>query len=357
MKINKLILTALAGSLIFASCSDDDSNGNAPSGAYDNGMLIINQGNFGQSNSTVSFLSDGLLLENNIFAAVNPGHILGDTAQDIGFKGDLAYIVMNASNKIEIVNRYTFAHVGTISQGLDNPRYIAFSNNKAFVTNWGDGGVTTDDYIAVINLSSNTVTSEIAVAEGPERILEEDGKLYVTHKGGYGYGNSVTVINGSTNAVVTTIAVGDVPNTMEEEDGKLYVMCEGKPSWAPTPETPGSLVVINLSNNSVTSTLGFTGTSHPTNLVIEDDKIYFTEGSDIYTMAKNAATLPSEPIFTTTEQGVYGVSAFAVEDGRIYIGDAGNFNSNGKVHVYGLTGGTPQSFTVGITPAGFYFND
>lgn len=357
MKINKLILTAIAGSLFFVSCSDDDSNENTPSGAYDNGMLITNQGNFGQSNATISFLSEGLVLENNIFAAVNPTHILGDTAQDIGFKDDLAYIVMNGSNEIEIVNRYTFAHVATIGEGLDNPRYIAFSNNKAFVTNWGDGGVTSDDYVAVINLSSNTVTSEIPVAEGPERILEEDGKLYVSHKGGYGYGNTITVINGSSNAIVTTIAVGDVPNTMEEEDGKLYVMCEGKPSWAPTPETPGSLVVINLSNNTVTSTLAFTGTSHPSNLVIEDDKIYFTEGSDIYTMAKNATALPSAPLFTTTEQGVYGVSAFAVEDNRIYVGDAGNFNSNGKVYVYSLTGGTPQTFTVGITPGGFYFND
>ncbi len=356
MKINKLILSAIAGSLFFVSCSDDDSNDNTPSGAYDNGMLIINQGNFGQGNSTVSFLSDDLVLENNIFAAVNPGHTLGDTAQDIGLKGDLAYIVLNVSNKIEIVNRYTFAHVATISQGLDNPRYIAFHNDKAFVTNWGNGGVTTDDYVAVINLSTNTVTSEIAVVEGPERILEEDGKLYVTHKGGYGYGNSVTVINGSTNAIVTTIAVGDVPNTMEEEGGKLYVMCEGKPSWAGT-ETAGSLVVINLSNNTVSSTLAFSGTSHPTNLVIEDDKIYFTDGSDIYSMAKNSSTLPSSPLFTTEEQGVYGVSAFAVEDGRIYVGDAMDFNSNGKVYVYSLSGGTPQSFTVGITPSGFYFND
>ncbi|MGQ2982541.1 YncE family protein [Flavobacterium sp.] len=357
MKINKLILTAIAGSLLFVSCSDDDSDSNTPSGAYDNGMLIINQGNFGQGNSTVSFLSDDLVLENNIFAAVNPGHILGDTAQDIAFKGDLAYIVLNFSNKIEIVNRYTFAHVGTINQGLDNPRYIAIHNNKAFVTNWGDGGVETDDYVAVINLSTNAVTSEIAVTEGPERILEEDGKLYVSHKGGYGYGNSITVINGSSNAVITTIAVGDVPNMMEEEDGKLYVMCEGKPSWAPTAETPGSLVVINLSNNTVTSTLPFTGTSHPSNLVIEDDKIYFTEGSDIYTMAKNATTLPSAPLFTTTEQGVYGVSAFAVEENHIYVGDATDFNSNGKVYVYSLAGALQNTFTVGITPAGFYFND
>lgn len=356
MKINKLILTAIAGSLLFVSCSDDDSN-NAPSGAYDNGMLILNQGGFGDGEASVSFLSDEMVLENNIFAAVNPGHILGDTGQDIGFKGDLAYIVLNVSNKIEIVNRYTFAHIATINQGLDNPRYIAFHNNKAYVTNWGDGSVTTDDYVAVIDLGTNTVTSEIAVAEGPERIIEEDGKLYVAHKGGYGYGNTVTVINTSSNSVATTIPVGDVPNSLEVEDGKLYVMSEGLPSWAEE-ETPGRLTVINLSNNSVASTLSFSGASHPSNMVIEDDKIYFTEGSGIYSMAMNSTTLPSQPIFSTEEQGVYGVYAFAVNDDKIYVGDALDFNSNGKVYVYSLTGEITDEniYTVGVIPAGFYFN-
>ncbi|AWH85376.1 hypothetical protein HYN59_09735 [Flavobacterium album] len=357
MKINKLVLTALAGSLLFVSCSDDDS-ANAPSGAYDNGLLIINQGNFGHGNSEVSFLSDAMELENTIYSAVNSGALLGDTGQDIGFKDDLAYIVMNGSNTVQIVNRYTFAHVATISEGLYNPRYIAFENNKAYVTNWGDGNVTTDDFVAVIDLSTNTVTSEIAVAEGPERIIEEEGKLYVTHKGGFGYGSSVTVINSATNAVLTSIPVGDVPNTMFEDNGKLYVMCEGKPSWAGT-ETAGSLKVINMSNNTVATTMAFAGMSHPTNLVKDGNKIYFTEGSDIYSMAQNATTLPAEPLFTTEDQGVYGVSAFAVGNGHIYVGDARDYNSNGKVYVYSLTGALEQNgtFTVGVTPGGFYFND
>lgn len=356
MKINKLLLTALAGSLFFVSCSDDDSDNNRPSGAYDNGIIILNQGNFGRGNASVSFLSNDMVLENNIFAGVNPSRILGDTGQDIGFDDDKAYIVLNVSNKIEIVNRYTFAHIATISAGLENPRYIAFRNNKAYVTNWGDGEVTTDDYVAVIDLATNTVTAEIPVAEGPERIIEEDGKLYVAHKGGYGYGNSITVINTTTNSVVTTIPVGDVPNSLEEENGKLYVLSEGLPSWA-SAETAGSLSVINLSNNTVTATLNFTGNAHPSNLVIEDNKIYFTEGSDVYSMALNATAIPAEPIFSTTQQGIYGVSAFAVEDGRIYIGDALDNNSNGKVYVHDLNGAVQGTFTVGLIPSGFYFND
>ncbi len=183
-------------------------------------------------------------------------HLLGDTGQDIGLNGEYAYVVMNISNKIEVVNRYTFVKVATIANGLVNPRYIAFANGKAYVTNWGDGTDATDDYVAVIDLATNAVTSNISVAEGPERIVEENNKLYVTHKGGYNYGNTVTVINSSNDTVATTITVGDVPNTLEIEDGKLYVMSEGTPSWGGT-ETAGQLDVINLNNNTVTKTIDF----------------------------------------------------------------------------------------------------
>lgn len=180
----------------------------------------------------------------------------------MGFNDDLAYVVLNYSNKIEVVNRYTFESVATINAGLDNPRYIAFENGKGYVTNWADPIDTTDDYVAVVDLSTNTVISTIAVAEGPENIIEENDMIYVAHEGGYGYGNTITVINPNTDAVSTTITVGDVPNAMDEENGKLYVICGGVPSWGGT-ETSGELNIINLADNTVETTYTFSGMVHP----------------------------------------------------------------------------------------------
>jgi YVTN family beta-propeller protein len=354
MKTRKLLLSLFAISLVAASCSDDDSTP-APSGAYADGVLILNQGGFNAGNASVSFLSNDFQLENNIFAGVNPDILLGDTAQDMGLVGDRAYIVLNNSHKIEVVNRYTFESIATIEDGLNNPRYIAFANGKAFVTNWGNSGVTTDDYVAVIDLASNTVIAEKPVVEGPERIIEENGKLYIAHKGGLGYGNKVTVINAASNAVETTITVGDVPEGMETENGKLYVLNGGKPSWSGA-ETSGSMTIVNLADNSVVQTINFSGMAHPSNLQIEDGSIYYTEGSNIYKMGINATALPTAPLFTTAAQGEYGVYSFAVENGHIYLGDAGDYNSAGKVYVHSLTGANEHTFTVGVIPAGFYFN-
>ena len=356
MKFSKLILTALLGSFFLFSCTDDDNGGN-PLGDYDNGVLILNQGGFGNGNASVSYLSEDMnTFQNNIFSLVNPSIILGDTAQDIGFYNDLAYIVLNASNKIEVVNRYTMVHIATISTGLSNPRYIAFANGKGYVTNWGNGTNANDDFIAVLNLSNNSVASTISVAEGPEKIIEEDNKLYVAHSGGFNYGNTISVINTSTNTVATTITVGDVPNSLEEENGILYVLCGGKSVWSGA-ESAGKLVKINLSTNTVSGSIDFAETTdHPSNLVIENNRLYYTLDSDIFRMNLSATTLPTEALFSTTSQGVYGVYSFAVENNKIYVGDALDYSSNGKVYVYSLTGALLSSKTVGVIPAGFYFN-
>jgi hypothetical protein len=344
MNFKKVVLLALVSPFFFASCSNDDATIETPLGAYDDGVLILNQGGFGQGNASVSYLSNDFVgFQNNIFSLVNPTKILGDTGQDVGLYDDLAFVVLNNSNKIEVVNRYTMAHVATVDSGLSNPRFIAFANG------------TTDDYVAVLNLSNYVVSSKIPVAEGPERILEFNNTLYVAHQGGFGFGNSISVINGNSDTVAATIEVGDVPNSFEVSSGSLFVLCGGKPSYAAT-ETAGKLVKINIANNTVSSSINFAAATHPANLDIERNDLYYTVDSGIFKTNVTATTLPVSALFTATAQGVYGVYSFAIGNNAIYVGDAGDYNSNGKVYVYSATGMLNKEYTVGVIPAGFYFN-
>lgn len=356
MNFKKLVFGALFSVVFFTSCSDDDDTiVETPLGAYDNGVLILNQGGFNKGNASISYLSEDLsAFQNNIFALVNPTITLGDTGQDVGFYSEFAYIVLNGSNRIEIINRYTMAHVATISTGLSNPRYIVFNNGKGYVSNWGNATSTSDDYIAVINLSNNSLSAPIPVVEGPERMVISNNKLYVAQQGGYGYGSTVSVINLSTNAV-SSINVGDVPNSLEISEGTLYVLSGGKPSWTKS-ETAGKLSKINLSNDTVSGTIDFALTSHPSNLEISNSDLFYTVDSDIFKTTLTTSTLPTAALFSTTAQGVYGVYSFEVQNGKIYVGDAGDYSSDGKIYVYSSTGTLESSKTVGIIPAGFYFN-
>lgn len=367
MNFSKLFFALLAIAFLSHSCSDDDAitpNKYIPLGKYDSGVLVLNQGGFGHDDASLSYISfDFTKLENDIFSLANEEAILGDTAQDVAFYGSLGYIILNGSNKIEVVNRYTMKRVGTIETGLSNPRFMAIYNGKGYVTNWGDGSNTNDDYVAVINLATSSVTANISVAEGPEKILEHNGKLYVAHLGGYGFGNKISVIK-TTDSSVRTITVGDVPNAMAIKDDFLWVSYGGKPYFAPV-ETSGGLVKINTATDAVVRAYSYPGdTTHPANLVLSADAAYYTIGSGVYKFALDAAALPAAPVFTTTEQGDYGVYSFAIKQNHIYLGDAGNYQDPGKVYIYSLgtaigqapLGTLEQTYTVGVIPAGFYFN-
>jgi hypothetical protein len=281
-------LTVNNSETITVSIIDDESY------KYRDGVLVINQGGFGTGDASVSFLSDDLTFtENNIFSATNSS-MLGDTGQSIAFNDNLAYIVLNGSNKVEIVNRYSFASVATIDTGLANPRYMAFANGMGYLTNWGDGFDPDDDYVALIDLNTYTVTSTIAVSEGPERIINVNGSIYISNKGGYNQGNVITKIDA--NNTVSTINTGDVPDEMiVDAENNIWVVCEGIPSWTGN-ETGGKLIKINSTTDTVVETLDFAATAHPEMLNYADGNIYYYENGAIYKMDENDTNLPTSAI-------------------------------------------------------------
>lgn len=352
MKIKNFTIAVLASTLFLGSCTND-TNEEKSLGAYDNGFFIINEGGFGKANAEISFISNDLVTQqNSIYSAINQGKLLGDTAQDFNANGEFGYIVMNGSNTIQVVNRYSFKSIATIDKDLKNPRYIVFANGKGYVTNWGDGSDATDDYIAVVNLASNTIESKIPVAEGPEKLTVYNGKLYVAHLGGFGSGKTVSVVDVLTSKVTATISVGDKPASIEENQGVIYVLCSGKASWTGN-ETAGKLQKINPATNAVTATLDFVLASHPGQMDIENNKLYFTQAKNVFVMNTSDTVLPLKALFATS----FNVYGFAVHNNSVYLADAVDYSSNGKVAIYDANGVLKNNSTVGVTPNGFYFNN
>ncbi len=78
-------------------------------GAYDNGVFILNEGNFFSANASLSYVSNDLAtFQNDIFKIVNSPATLGDVAQSMRFGGDKAFIVVNNSNEVEVVESLYF---------------------------------------------------------------------------------------------------------------------------------------------------------------------------------------------------------------------------------------------------------
>lgn len=325
--------------------------------AYENGILVLHEGNFGMGNASVSFLPEDLSeVENGIFKSVNAVDNWGDTAQSITFDGDRAYLIVNNSQKIEVVNRYTFVSVATIggsgSTDFLNPRYMAIANGKGYVTNWGDGSNPDDDFVAIVDLETNTVESKIPVAEGPEAIVAKENTLYVAHQGGFSQNNIVSVIDATSNEVSTTVTVADRPNSLQiDAAGNLWVLSGGNPVWTGN-ETAGQLDKIDTSSNSVVRTLSFAVTEHPGALAIEGNTLYYYMSGSVYKIADTATDLP-----TTAELSELRLANMTVNDGKLYGVDANDFVSNGFLHIYDLQDNSLiTSEEVSVIPTAVYFN-
>jgi len=225
MRLKNVVAVVALGFTLLA-CDDDGVNNLEPLivGDYQSGILISNEGPFSNGTGTVSFISDDLeTVENAIYKQVN-SEDLGNIVQSIGFTEDKAYVVANNSNTIAVVDRFSFEKETIISTGLNNPRYFIAVNGKGYVTNWGDTADETDDYVAILNLETNSVEVNIPVVLGPEEIIANGSgtKVYVAHQGAFGQNDQVSMIDTDTNEA-STITVGDVPNIHRRRDSGFFI--------------------------------------------------------------------------------------------------------------------------------------
>ena len=345
MKNFKLFIALLTASTLgLTACTNsDDSDKTTFNDEYRNGILVLNEGGYGRSNASITFYKEGVTSQ-NIFKTVNPTKTLGNVAQDILVKEGKAYIVVNGSNKIEVVDASSFVSEATITSELSNPRYIAVDEQNIYVSNWGDPSVSTDDYIAVLRKSDYALVNKIAVKEGPDRLILKNNKLVITHSGGWNNGNSVSILN-TRNNELENFVVGDIPNDLVANNNDVYVLCAGITYGAE--ETGGKLVQINLTTNKITPVLSFNQDQHPGYLAIHNNEIYYTIGNTIYKTSTSATSLPESALFTTNATYLYGLT---ITNNSIYIADAKDFASNGEVKYYSLTGSLLGSFTTGIGP-------
>ena len=248
--MNRRILCLFVGFGLISGCTSDPVA--VPPGELNptsRGVYILNEGLWGQANASLSHLDlDARTMRNGVFQAVNTRY-LGDVGNHIVVRNGSAYIVVNNSDKIEIIDAHTHVSIGTIDAGQGkSPRQIAFvSDTLALVTNLYDASV------SVVDISSLSVEAHIPVGSNPEGIAVLSGKAFVANSG-FGAGNTVSVIDLASLTVTKTITVAENPaDVVRAPGGSLYVVCAGSYGdfGNPDDDTPAQLVVIDPLNDVV----------------------------------------------------------------------------------------------------------
>lgn len=327
MFCKKSLIALLTAGVLLVSCKEDDpieDSITVSAGDY----LISGQGS-GAGSGSVSYLSSNLLKTVNSLLEINNGGLsTGTYLQSLAFSGDKTYIVTDNANTITVVNSTTFKKLGTITTGLEGPKFMAIDGNVGYVTNYGNG----NSFVAVVNLSTNTVTDKIDVTAGPERIIVHNGKLYMTHTWS---DDVVTVIDINTK-VVTEIDVEDNPDELFiGADGKLVVLSEGgklyNSSWTiVVGNTKGAIQKINLTTNTVDSQVDFTVGDHPNLLVAYNNDYYYHLDGKVYQMSSTSTSLPTSSIISRSLTGML------VHNNKLIGVDAGLYKALSDLYVYDL---------------------
>lgn len=328
--------------LIFFSCEKEK---NTPINEnFNNGVFILNEGNFQWENSSVSFYSfNSKNVNNHIFYNKNQKK-LGDVAQSMTIKDSLAYIVVNNSQKIEIVNIKNFQSVGTI-YGFTSPRYIQILNNqKAYVTDLYS------NTIQIVNLEQKSISSKINCNAWCEQMFLFDNKLFVANVGK----NQILIINTVTDEIIDSINTSAAANSLViDKNEKIWALCGniyGKSGNA-------SLIRFDPENMNIEITYQFGETNAtPTNLRINSsgDTLFFAN-NNIYRMSINDLELPEESFISANKNNIYGFG-INPNNSDIYFTDALDYLQNGIVFRYSQTGILLDSFNVGIIPQFLCFN-
>ncbi len=318
---------------------------------YEKGYYITNEGPFQNGTGSLTFVGEDDVVDQKVFNTVN-NEDLGNIVNSMTLAGDNAYIIVNNSNKIIVADRYTMEKITTIEgEDVNNPRYIITHGNTAYVSNWGDPLSSSDDFIAIIDLNSNTVTSTISVGEGPENMVIENDNLFVALEGGWNQNNQVVIIDTNTNSITNTVTVGDVPNTINKDGlGNVWVLCGGNPGWTGN-ETAGSLYKINAGNFDNTE-FEFGLTDHPEHLTSEAGVLYYNLNGKIYGMSSSSTELPNESM-NGFDGFYYNLKAY---NGDLYALDAKDYASEGELKVFNLgTGTLLETIETGIIPGDIAF--
>jgi len=357
ISLNFFAICMLAVSMLMTACVKEQDPVFIIQGPYAKGVFISNEGTFGQSNASVSFLSfSGDSIRNNIYGTVNK-RLLGQVLQSMYSVNGKVYMVLNLTDTVAVAMSEDFKEAGFVG-GLKSPRYMTSINGKGYITQWGEGGV-----VKVFDLSTNKVLRTIKVGMGPEQAIVAGGNVLVCNGGAYDLDSTISVIDPNTDQVVQTISVGNNPKELVvDKNNDIWVVCYGyikyDGSFNIILETPSKLVKLSGQTYQKIAEFLISPTQHPQHIDISPDRamVYYGGGfgfAGIYAMNINASATPAAPIVDGSKY-FYGFNVYPV-NGEIYALDAADFTSPGVLRRYTYQGNFLKEYTVGVSPNGALF--
>jgi len=340
--MSKSLLFLFLIALLFACKTEKDKGIQPISNESGVDVVILNEGNFGSGNASIDWYnSSENKIYDHVFKSNNQNRPIGDVVQSMQIINDKGYIVVNNSQKIEVVNLSDFKSLGSI-QGLNSPRYILpISAKKAYVSDLYA------DAISVVDLEDRIVIKTIPTNGWTEQMERIEDTAYVCDL----TNNQLLLIDLTKDSIFKRVQLIRQPGSIViDKNNNLWVLCNGG-----FDEVIPKLYQINSSGNILQSINFQSINEYPSNLIINQtkDELYFLSNG-VFRMSIADGSIPSQPIIAKNGRLFYSMGLHPTSN-ELYISDAIDYQQKGLVYRYALDGTEITSFHAGIIPSGFIF--
>lgn len=376
--MKKYLITILSISLliIFSGCREDETIFLSSDtlvtelhlGGNIEGFYLLNEGNMGMNRASLDMFNyrTGIYTQ-DIYSERNPDVVkeMGDVGNDLKIYGNKLYAVINCSNKVEVMDKWTAKRIKKID--IPNCRYLAFYKDKAYVSSYA-GPVAIDPnaeigFVAEIDTATLEITRKVTVGYQPEEMVVHDGKLYVANSGGYrvpNYDHTVSVVDLESFTEIKKIDVGiNLLRMAIDRQGDIYVSSRGDYY-----DTPPNLFVIDSKTDKVTHQLDIPVME----MKMVGDSLYYYSVAWSYITNSNTITygifnsktkqVVSDKIITDgTDKRImipYGLEVNP-QTKEIYICDAQNYVVTGYIYCFSPEGKMRWKTPAGNIPGHFAF--
>lgn len=314
---------------------------------FEHGVAVLNEGAFQWNNASITLRDQSGTLAQGVFEAIND-RSLGDVLHSFEQYDGSYFLVVNNSGKIEEVDQHTFTSIKTFS-GLKSPRYMEIiDEHRALVTNFVLEGEDTPNEIDLVDIRSGQKLSQINVRNWCEQLIASGNRVFVANTGS----DKLLIID--KNSLAIELEIPTPPQPMEmviDRNGMLWVLCIGR-----FEKHGAALCRFDPFQLRFTKILTFQNPdAYPSGLCIGEngEYLYFIE-TGVVKMHISDLKIPVDRMVDTRKINAYGLGV-ETGTGNIYVGDAGDFNSDGQVLVHNKDGDFLHKFKTGVIPGNFIF--
>ncbi|WP_163381120.1 YncE family protein [Cyclobacterium sp. SYSU L10401] len=330
------------------SCGTDPVE--LPQGAYEEGVLVINEGAFGANDGEIfHFDEDSGELEENIFEKAN-GRPFAGLIQNMHVFDGYSYLVAN-TGKVEIVRSSDFMSVGAIEGELLNSRTLVATDGKLFISDWGaydEAWNNPDSFIAVVNdLQGGSVANKIAISSRPEGMTLLGNRILVASQ----QEQLISVLNPETETVEKTVPVSGTPFYFFNYANQTYLYANDAENVYVHRLDPVSFEV------EETTTFGVENSIYNGNFALTDSGELFVISNQanedvVVRLSLSTGAVLEEHFYSGNN--FYGLGYDAATQ-NLFIGEHAGWQGNGSVLRVDAAGELIDQMPVGRGPSGFYF--